>query len=87
MTRKVQPQLVQAALVMAPEARLRVWSVTADGTAVNFSMFSELGCKFSTTYESMITKFRHPTENYFIYAILDPSHVLKFARNALAHCR
>ena len=70
---------------MAAEAGLRVHSVTADGTAVNFGMFSELGCIFTTSYESMVTKFKHPTENYYIYAILDPCHMLKLARNALAH--
>jgi hypothetical protein len=85
MTGKMQAKLVQEALIMAAEAGLRVYSVTADGTAVNFTMFSELGCKFTTSYESMITKFKHPTQNYFVYAILDPCHMLKLARNALAH--
>jgi hypothetical protein len=68
---------------MAAEAGLRVYFVTADGTSVNFTMFSELGCKFTTSYESMI--FKHPTQNYLVYAILDPCHMLKLARNALAH--
>lgn len=47
-------------------------------------MFEKLGCKFTTSYNSFITKFKHPTEDYFIYAILDPCHMLKLARNALA---
>ena len=60
MTGKMQAKLVQEALIMAAEAGLRVYSVTADGTSVNFTIFSELGCKFTTSYESMITKFKTP---------------------------
>ena len=85
MTGKMQAKLVQESFIMAAEAGLHVHSVTADGTAVNFSMFSELGCIFTSSYEYMITKFKHPTENYYIYAILDPCLMLKLARNALAH--
>ena len=85
MTGKMQAKLVQESLIMAAEAGLRVHSVTADGTAVNFGMFSELDCIFTTSCESMVTKFTHPTENYYIYAILDPCHMLKLARNALSH--
>ena len=85
LTGKLQAKLVQEALIMAAEAGLHVYSVTADGTSVNFTMFSELGCTFTTSYESMITKIKHPTQNYFVYAILDPCHILKLARNALAH--
>ena len=81
----MQAKLVLESLIMAAEAGLRVYSVTADGTAVNFTMFNKLGCNFTTSYEHMITKFKHPTENYFVYAILDPCHMLKLARNALAH--
>ncbi|CAB3999730.1 Hypothetical predicted protein [Paramuricea clavata] len=33
----------------------------------------------------MVTKFKHPTANYYVYAILDPCHMLQLARNALAH--
>ena len=85
MSAKTQAQLVKIALRMSAEAGLRVWSVTSDGTTVNLSMFRELGCKFTTSLETMITKFKHPTENYFVYAILDPCHMLKLARNALGH--
>ena len=85
MSAKMQAHLVKAALKMSAEAGLRVWSVTTDGTAVNMSMFQELGCQFTTSLETMVTKFQHPTENYFVYAILDPCHMLKLARNALGH--
>ena len=32
----------------------------------------------------MVTKFKHPTQDYFVHVILDPCHMLKLARNALA---
>ena len=85
MSAKTQAQLVRIALEMAAEAGLRVWSITTDGTTVNISMFRELGGNFTTSYDSMVTKFKHPTENYYVYGILDPCHMLKLARNALAH--
>ena len=79
-----QTKLVKMALEMAAEAGLKVWSVTADGTAVNLNTFQQLGCQFGTTYNSMVTKFKHPTTEEDVYAILDPCHMLKLARNALA---
>ena len=84
MSSQTQAELVKIALKMAAEAGLRVWSITADGTKVNLSMFKELGCEFGTLYDSFVTKFKHPTEEYFVYIILDPCHMLKLARNALA---
>ena len=85
MSSKSQAQLVRLALEKAAKVGLRVWSITTDGTAVNISMFRELGCNFTTSFETMITKFKHPTEDYYVFAILDPCHMLKLARNALAH--
>ncbi len=89
MSSKTQAQLVRIALKMAAEAGLRVWSVTTDGASVNISMnismFCELGCNFTTSFNSIVTKFKHPTANYYVCAILDPCHMLKLARNALAH--
>ena len=69
---------------MAAEAGLRVWSITADGTKVNLSMFKELGCEFGILYDSFVTKFKHPPKENFVYIILDPCHMLKLVRNALA---
>ena len=85
MSAKMQAHLVKVALKMAAEAGLRVWSITTDGTTVNMSMFRELGCHFTTSLDTMVTKFQHPSEDYFVYAILDPCHMLKLARNALGH--
>ena len=63
MSSKMQAHLVRVALKMAAEAGLRVWSVTTDGTTVNLSMFGELGCHFTASIETMVTKFQHPSEN------------------------
>ena len=75
----IQAKLVRLALEKAADAGLRVWSITADGTSVNLSTFEQLGCK----YDSMITKFKHPSRDYYVYVILDACHMLKLARNAL----
>lgn len=62
-----QAQLVRMALEKAGEAGLQVWSITADGTSVNITTFRQLDCTFGTTYESMITKFKHPSKDYYVY--------------------
>ena len=71
------------ALELAAEAGLKVWCVTADGTAVNIKTFELLGCKFVANYDDMVTSFKHPTTSEEVFAILDPCHMLKLARNAL----
>lgn len=83
-TAKDQANLVLKALELAAKADLKVWSVTADGTAVNLNTFEILGCDFSGTYNDMKTSFSHPTTGENVYAICDPCHMLKLARNALA---
>ena len=57
MSSKTQAQLVRISLKMAAEAGLRVWSVITDGKTVNISMFRELGCNFTTSFNSMVIKF------------------------------
>ena len=52
-TAKDQANLVLKALELAAKADLKVWSVTADGTAVNLKTFETLGCDFSGTYTEM----------------------------------
>lgn len=74
---------MRMALEKAADAGLRVWTITGDGSSVNISTFQQLGCSFGTTFESMTTKFKHPSQNYYVYVILDPCHMLKLARNAL----
>lgn len=50
--------------------------ITTDGTAVNITMFRKFGCSFKISYNKIITKFKHPTQNYYLYAILDPCQML-----------
>ena len=83
-TAKDQATLVETFLEMASNAGLKVWSVTADGTAVNLKTFEILGCTFDGTYNDMKTSFINPTTGEEVFAILDPCHMLKLARNALA---
>ena len=80
-----QAQLINMALEMAAEAGLKVWSITADGTSVNLSTFRQLGCQFGTTYDTIDPKFKHSTTGEDVFVIADPCHMLKLARNALAH--
>jgi hypothetical protein len=70
-----QATLVNKCLEKAANANLKVWSVTADGTAVNISTFEILGCQFSGNYESMKTSFKNPITNEDVFAILDPCHM------------
>ena len=61
MSSKTQAELVNEALRMAAKAGLRVWSITTDGTAVNLGMFQQLGCQFTSAYDTTVTKFKHPS--------------------------
>ena len=79
----IQTKLVRLALEKAANTGLRVWSIMADGTSVNICTFEQLSCIFGTKYDSIITKFKHPTRDYYVYVILDACHMLKLARNAL----
>ena len=69
---------------MAAQSGLRVWSITADGTSVNLNTFRVFGCEFRAIYDSMVTKFQHPTRDYDVFVIPVPCYMLKLARNALA---
>ena len=68
---------------MAAKAGLKVWSVTADGTAVILRTFETLGCNFVGTYNEIKSSFVHPTTGEEVFIILDPCHMLKLARIAL----
>ena len=85
MSAKDQAKLVSTSLEKAAKAGLKVWSVTADGTAVNLRTFELLGCNFDGSYDQMTTSIIHPTTGEQVFIILDPCHMLKLARNALAH--
>ena len=52
--------MVLKALKLAAKAGLKVWSVTAVETAVNFKTFETLGCDFCETYKELQTSFSYP---------------------------
>jgi DNA transposase THAP9 len=83
----VQCELVRTALVMSADAGLRVWTVTCDGAFANIETFRLLGCKFGTTYNEFDPSFKHPSQTYRCFAVLDVCHMLKLARNTLADLR
>ena len=85
MSAKDQAKFVSTSLEKAAKAGLKVWSVTADGTAVNLRTFELLGCNFDDSYDRMTTSIIHPTAGENVFITPDPCHMLKLARNALAH--
>ena len=59
----VQARLVSIALAKTADAGLSVRCVTCDGTTANLSTFEKLGCSFGHDYNSIKSKFRHPTQS------------------------
>ena len=45
-------------------------------------MLKPLGCKFINSFETIVTKFKQPTMDYYLYCTLNACHVIKLARNA-----
>lgn len=62
---------------------VRVLSVTFDGLATNFTMCESLGASFDIN--NLKPYFVLPGNDCKIYVILDPSHVLKLARNTIGN--
>ena len=61
MSAKDQAKLESTSLKKTAKTGLKVWSVTADGTAVNLRTFELLGCNFDASYDKMTTSIIHPT--------------------------
>lgn len=60
-------------------------SITCDGTATNFKMYQNLGCRFNFFYNSFKSHFTHPSSsNIRVHCIMDACHRLKLARNCMA---
>lgn len=78
-------ELILTALSLTSNSELKVRSITCDGASVNISALNKLGCSiYVNNYESIVNSFKHPTQDYNVYVILDACHMLKLARNALA---
>ena len=80
---EIKMSLLKNGLSLAADHGLSVWSVTCDETSTNLTMLKSLGCKFTDSFETMVTKFKHPTMDYYVYCTLDACHMIKLARNAL----
>lgn len=78
--------LVTQCLHKAHDAGAMVASLTCDGAPANLAMLQELGCDFQHVGD-LKTTFRHPATQEPVAAFLDPCHMLKLVRNALAHKR
>ena len=84
-TATIQAELIKSALTLASDAGLKTWAITCDGAMVNVSTLQILGCNIQADrFESIKCSFKHPNRNYDVFAILDPCHMMKLARNTLA---
>lgn len=61
---------------------MQIVCVTCDGTATNFAMMQQLGCKFNNI-SSLQTTFQHPITKEPIAIFLDLCHMLKLVRNTI----
>lgn len=80
-------ELIRSALIICSEHNLRVHSVTFDGDASNCSAINIFGAHlFNNDYTQIKHFFPCPNDenNKNIKVILDPCHMIKLAKNALA---
>jgi len=78
----VLAETIRNCLIKLQDVGVTVRSITCDGTAVNLQALNNLGCKISP--DNLKTFFKHPSLDVSVHAILDPCHMLKLVRNALA---
>lgn len=81
---EIQSQLVVTAIRLAEENGLCVRVLTSDGTNVNPATMAKLGVRYHQNEMSALIdkEFSYGKEIYFT---LDACHMLKLARNSLAH--
>jgi len=83
-----QAELIKCALSLTHAAGLKVWSITCDGCATNFSTMKILGCNLDVNnYDDIQCSFKHPITNENVYFIPDACHMLKLARNTLGNIK
>ena len=75
---EIQTSLLKNCLSLVADHGLRVWSVTCDGTSTHLIMLKSLGCKFTNSFETMVTKFKHPTMGCYVCCTLDACHMLSW---------
>jgi hypothetical protein len=79
---EIQSRLIQQCLVMTGERGIDIINITCDGCPSNISTLTKLGANLPA-----LPYFTHPILEHFVYVTLDPVHMLKLARNALATLR
>ncbi|KYN26640.1 THAP domain-containing protein 9 [Trachymyrmex cornetzi] len=80
-------EFLKTALILCSENKLRVHSLTFDGDASNCSAINKLGAQiFAPNYKDIKHYFSYVSDGkeHVVRVILDPCHMLKLARNALA---
>ena len=78
-----QASLIRSALSLLAYHGFQVWSVACDCTSSNLDTFRLLGCTFAPKYDNIKASFPHPKGDHQVYAILDPCHMVKLAKNTL----
>ncbi|KAI5716664.1 hypothetical protein M8J76_010347 [Diaphorina citri] len=78
----VQASLIKLTVHLSKQAGLKVHGVTFDGTSTNIATLNSLGCNFYGQFDELKTEFTFSEQKMF--AIPDPCHMLKLARNCLA---
>lgn len=76
-------KLLTEVISVISELGVRVISITFDGLASNATMCKQLGANFKMN--NLKPYFELPGDDRKIYVIIDPSHVLKLARNILGN--
>lgn len=85
---QVQAQLINFAINLCSEYGIKIWNLTCDGTSTNIRTLEILGCKINVdNFANMRTYFFHLTRKCKIFAILDPPHMIKLARNTMGICK
>lgn len=77
--------LIRRCINVVNNTGVSIVTLIFDGCTVNIRMARTLGCKLYTRPENLITYFNANNNNVNI--ILDPSHIIKFVRNAFGEKR
>lgn len=83
LTSKEKAENTEKVLEFVATLGVKLIAMTFDGIALNITMCNALK---ADVYDGK-TFFLHPTDNYYIYIILDAAHMLKLIRNILASKR
>ena len=87
-TANEQTEIIKLALYKTKEVGVRIRTTVMDGTQANFATFNKLGCNMQPDdARQMITSFPHPHPDVpgLVYAMFDPSHMVKNVRNLMKH--